>query len=71
MAETTTKAAAVWKPPRIMRLALGGTRSGTKGQVPYSADTWELTPPHPTSCSTAGQYRMPISAEPSSGRPNC
>ena len=68
MAETTTKQAAVWKPPRLMKLALGGTRSGTKGQNDLS--NWEVSGA-PASCPTAPTYRMPTSTEPSSDKPSC
>ena len=69
MAETTTtKQAAVWKPPRLMKLALGGTRSGTKGQNDDSS--WE-TPAAPPSCPLQPGYRMPNSGEPTTTRPAC
>ncbi len=68
MAETTTKQAAVWKPPRLMKLAFGGTESGTKGSPDIA--TWEVTGA-PVSCPLAINYRMPNSGEPSSDRPNC
>ena len=59
MAETTTtKQAAVWKPPRLMVLAVRSTRNdGGRGSP--TVDTWE------TSCSAAPapNYRMPTSGE--------
>ena len=65
MAETTTKAAAVWNPPRLRRLGLGAARTGTKdGQE----SQWEV---FGTSCPVAANYRMPTSAEPSSDKPSC
>ena len=69
MAETTTtKQAAVWKPPRLSKLYLGSTDSGTKvpsipGEVIYEgAPYWVPTQ------DTCG-YRMPTSSE--SALPNC
>ncbi len=60
MAEmTTTKQAAVWKPPRLMKLALGGTKSGSID----GPSSWERQ------CSSSNQnlarsaYRMPNSGE--------
>ena len=64
MAETTTKAAAVWKPPRIMKLALGGTRSGsdpTKMGSTFEGLTHPTAPPDANSPSAG--YRMPSSGE--------
>ena len=68
MAETTTKAAAVWNPPRLRVLGLGGnTRTGTRdGQE----SQWE-TVGQPSACPDGALYRMPISAEPSSDKPVC
>ena len=68
--QNTTRQAAVWKPPRLMKLALGGTRSGTKGQDPYDPGSWE-TPTAPPSCPEQSTYRMPTSAEPSTNKPSC
>ena len=65
---TTTKQAAVWKPPRLMKLALGGTESGTKGQG--DPTSWEVTGA-PPSCPVKPNYRMPTSSEPTSFRPDC
>ena len=64
MAETTTKQAAAWKPPRLMKLALGGTRSGTKG-TPQDA-SWEV-PASPPSCPEQSGYRMPNSGDTARG----
>ena len=66
MAETTTKAAAVWNPPRLMKLALGGTQTGTK---PGGGTVWEVT--GTPQCGPAANYRMPLSSEPSTWRPGC
>ena len=57
MAETTTTTgrAAAWNPPRLSRLALGGTRSGTK----HDNTQWETNCP---GASSPG-YRMPTSGE--------
>ncbi len=63
---TTTKQAAVWNPPRLMKLALGGTKSGTKGNP--ADDNWEISG-GPVSCPESPGYRMPNSGEPSSFRP--
>ena len=68
MAETTTKQATVWKPPRLRVLGLGrGTRTGTRDG---GSSNWE-TPGAPPSCPEGALYRMPVSAEPSSNKPIC
>ena len=69
MAETTTtKQAAVWKPPRLRVLGTSGvTGTGTRDG---STSQWE-TVGQPPSCPDSQLYRMPISAEPSSNKPIC
>ena len=58
MAETTTKAAAVWNPPRLRRIGYGVTRSG--GKVRHTVDdVYEGSHDN----QTFG-YRMPRSGEP-------
>ena len=64
--QTTTRQAAVWKPPRLSKLSLGGTWSGTKGQGDPSVTTWE------TDCPVgAPGYRMPLSSEMGVNPPVC
>ena len=59
--QRTAKRAAAWKPPRLMKLALGGTESGTK----YHHTTYEgICPP---SGVQAPAYRMPTSGDPPVG----
>ena len=61
---TTTRQAAVWKPPRLSKLYLGSTWSGTKGN-PVTT-TWE------TNCPVAAAgYRMPTSGEMGVNPPIC
>ena len=69
MAETTTtKQAAVWKPPRLRVLGTSGvTRTGTRDG---DTSTWE-TSGAPASCPEAPLYRMPFSGEPVTDRPDC
>ena len=68
MAETTTKQAAVWKPPRLRVLGTSGvTRSGTRDG---DTSNWE-TSGQPSGCPDGELYRMPTSAEPSSNKPIC
>ena len=66
MAETTTKAAAVWKPPRLRVLGLAvDTKSGSnplKMGATYEGLTNPSAPPD-ASQPSAG-YRMPTSGEP-------
>ena len=64
---TTTKQAAVWNPPRLMKLALGGTKSGTRGA---GTGIYEGVNNHlpgvapPTNSQPSTGYRMPTSGEP-------
>ncbi len=62
MAETTTKQAAVWNPPRFSKLAFGSTDSGTKVPSDPTHIVWEFSPEaaHQGTCG----YRMPLSGEP-------
>ena len=67
MAETTTKAAAVWNPPRLRVLGLGvDTKSGNnplKMGGTYEGLTHPTAPPFGPNSPSAG-YRMPSSGEP-------
>ena len=59
---TTTKQAAVWNPPRLVKLALGSTDSGTKSGPIYEGLTNPTAPPSADQPSAG--YRMPNSGEP-------
>ena len=66
MAETTTKQAAVWKPPRLRILGTGvNTKSGNDplkmGSI-YEGLTHPSAPPD--SDNPSAGYRMPSSSEP-------
>ena len=67
----TIKYAAVWNPPRITQLNLGAVRSGTKGQNPYSTDTWEGHCPPTNPLTPGAAYRMPTSGEVGTFSPAC
>ena len=63
--QTTTKAAAVWKPPRLMKLALGSIRSGSKGSPTFNIYEGSQGPSAPpTNDAPSAGYRMPNSGEP-------
>ena len=66
--QTTTKQAAVWKPPRFRKMEVrGGTRTGMRDG---GTSQWE-TVGQPSTCPDSQLYRMPTSAEPSSNKPVC
>ena len=63
MAETTTKQAAVWNPPRLRRIGASNTESG--GRVDPAGDgRWEGGGNNPSRQTTNVRYRMPRSGEP-------
>ena len=64
--QTTTKASGGWNPPRLNKLALGNTDSGTKGGpggVTYEGSQGGPSAPPAFNQPSAG-YRMPTSVEP-------
>ena len=63
MAKPTTKQAAVWTPPRLNKLALGSTDSGTKSELTYDG-RWEGGGTTPGRRTFNSDYRMPRSGEP-------
>ena len=61
---TTTKQAAVWSPPRLHKLMLGSTRSGTLGQGTSTFEGSQGGPGAPPSFSQPSLgYRMPTSGD--------
>ncbi len=66
--QTTTKAAAVWNPPRLSKLAFGSTDSGTKMPSIPGENIYEGAP-HWVPAQGTCNYRMPLSSE--SALPYC